>query len=107
MSDKVLHITDDQFEAEVIKSDKPVLVDFWAPWCGPCKMVGPIIESLAEKMENVKFCKVDIDQNVEWASKLKVMSIPTMVIYRDGEVMASQIGALPEEDLRRFIEANI
>ena len=107
MSDKVLHITDDQFEAEVIKSDKPVLVDFWAPWCGPCKMVGPIIEALAEKMENVKFCKVDIDQNVEWASKLKVMSIPTMVIYRDGEVMASQIGALPEEDLRRFIEANI
>ncbi|WP_294563723.1 thioredoxin [Succinatimonas hippei] len=107
MSDKVLHITDDQFEAEVIKSDKPVLVDFWAPWCGPCKMVGPIIEALAEKMENVKFCKVDIDQNVEWASKLKVMSIPTMVIYKDGEVMASQIGALPEEDLRRFIEANI
>ena len=107
MSDKVLHITDDQFEAEVIKSDKPVLVDFWAPWCGPCKMVGPINEALAEKMENVKFCKVDIDQNVEWASKLKVMSIPTMVIYKDGEVMASQIGALPEEDLRRFIEANI
>ena len=107
MSDKVLHITDDQFEAEVIKSDKPVLVDFWAPWCGPCKMVGPIIEALAEKMENVKFCKVDIDQNVEWASKLKVMSIPTMVIYKDGEVMASPIGALPEEDLRRFIEANI
>ena len=107
MSDKVLHITDDQFEAEVIKSDKPVLVDFWAPWCGPCKMVGPIIEALAEKMENVKIGKVDIDQNVEWASKLKVMSIPTMVIYKDGEVMASQIGALPEEDLRRFIEANI
>ena len=107
MSDKVLHITDDQFEAEVIKSDKPVLVDFWAPWCGPCKMVGPIIESLAEKMDSVKFCKVDIDQNVEWASKLKVMSIPTMVIYKDGEVMASQIGALPEEELRRFIEANI
>ena len=107
MSDKVLHITDDQFEAEVIKSDKPVLVDFWAPWCGPCKMVGPIIEALAEKMENVKFCKIDIDQNVEWASKLKVMSIPTMVIYKDGEVMASQIGALHEEDLRRFIEANI
>ena len=107
MSDKVLHITDDQFEAEVIKSDKPVLVDFWAPWCGPCKMVGPIIEALAEKMENIKFCKIDIDQNVEWASKLKVMSIPTMVIYKDGEVMASQIGALPEEELRRFIEANI
>ena len=76
MSDKVLHITDDQFEAEVIKSDKPVLVDFWAPWCGPCKMVGPIIESLAEKIGQRKFCKVDIDQNVEWASKLKVMSIP-------------------------------
>ena len=92
---------------DLITSNIPVLVDFYAEWCGPCKMVGPIIESLAEKMDNVKFCKVDIDQNVEWASKLKVMSIPTMVIYKDGEVMASQIGALPEEELRRFIEANI
>ena len=105
MSVKV--ITKDNFENEVMHSEKPVLLDFWAAWCGPCKMVGPIIESLAEKMDNVKFCKVDIDQNVEWASKLKVMSIPTMVIYKDGEVMASQIGALPEEELRRFIEANI
>ena len=107
MSDKIIHLTDDSFDTDVLKADGLTLVDFWAEWCGPCKMVGPIIESLAEKMDNVKFCKVDIDQNVEWASKLKVMSIPTMVIYKDGEVMASQIGALPEEELRRFIEANI
>ena len=69
MSDKVLHIEDSQFEQEVLNSDKPVFVDFWAQWCGPCKMVGPTIEELAEEMENVKFVKVDIDQNQEYAAK--------------------------------------
>ncbi len=103
----VLHITDDDYDNEVIKSTKPVLVDFWAPWCGPCKMVGPILEELAVEMEQIKICKIDIDQNSAWASKLGVMSIPTLLLYKDGEVIAKQVGALPKEELKSFLKAHL
>ncbi|MBU3826734.1 MAG: thioredoxin [Candidatus Anaerobiospirillum merdipullorum] len=103
----LLHITDDDYENEVIKSTVPVLVDFWAPWCGPCKMVGPILEELANEMEQVKICKIDIDQNSAWASKLGIMSIPTLLLYKDGEVVGKQVGALPKEELKGFIESHI
>ena len=104
MSDKIIHLNDDQFENEVINSDKPVLVDFWATWCGPCRMVGPIIEDLAEEMSEVKFCKVDIDKNSGYAGKLGVMSIPTLLLYKNGEIVGKQVGALPKEELAAFIK---
>ncbi len=103
----VQHITDDEYENAVLKSETPVLVDFWAPWCGPCKMVGPILEELSEELSGVKIVKIDIDQNNAWAGKLGIMSIPTMLIYKDGEVVAKQVGALPKEELKGFIQAHI
>ena len=107
MSDKVLHIDDSQFENEVLKSDKPVLVDFWAQWCGPCKMVGPFIEELADEMDNVKFVKVDIDKSQEYATKFGVMSIPNILVFKDGNIVNRQIGALPKSELKAFIENSI
>ena len=104
MTDKVLHINDDQFEQEVIGSDRPVFVDFWAPWCGPCRMVGPFIDELAEEMPNVKFVKSDIDKNTEVAAKLGVMSIPNMIVFKDGNIVNRQIGGLPKNELKAFIE---
>ena len=104
MTDKVLHINDDQFEHEVIGSDRPVFVDFWAPLCGPCRMVGPFIDELAEEMPNVKFVKIDIDKNTEVAAKLGVMSIPNMIVFKDGNIVNRQIGGLPKNELKAFIE---
>ena len=102
---KVLHINDNDFEQEVIKSDIPVLVDFWATWCGPCKMIAPSLEELSEEMPEVKFVKVDIDKNGVYAAQLGIMSIPTLLIYKDGEVVGKQIGAMPKDAIKSFIES--
>ncbi|MBQ9273642.1 MAG: thioredoxin [Succinivibrio sp.] len=105
MSDKVLHISDNEFEQQVLKAEQPVLVDFWATWCGPCRAVAPLIEELAEELPNVKFVKVDIDQNTAYASQYGVMSIPTLLLFKNGEVAGKQIGAISKSALKGFIES--
>ena len=99
-----LNINKNNFQEEVLNSDRPVLLDFWAPWCGPCRMVGPFIDELAEEMPNVKFVKIDIDKNTEVAAKLGVMSIPNMIVFKDGNIVNRQIGGLPKNELKAFIE---
>lgn len=104
---KVLHLNDSDFENEVINSDVPVLVDFWATWCGPCKMIAPSLDELSEEMPNVKFVKIDIDKNSGYAGQLGIMSIPTLLIYKNGEVVGKQVGAIPKDSIKNFIESFI
>ena len=99
-----ININKNNFRNEVLNSEEPVLLDFWAPWCGPCRMVGPFIDELAEEMPNVKFVKIDIDKNTEVAAKLGVMSIPNMIVFKDGNIVNRQIGGLPKNELKAFIE---
>lgn len=101
----VLHVTKDNFEREVMQSDKPVFLDFWAEWCGPCQMVGPVVEELANEITDVKIGKVNVDQVPELAQKFGVMSIPTMVLIKKGEVVKTTIGAQPKEDILKFIQS--
>ncbi len=95
----VLHITKENFENEVMKSEMPVLVDFFATWCGPCRMVGPVIEEIAQEREDIKVCKIDVDQQPELASQFGVVSIPTLVVIRNGKVINQATGAMPKKDI--------
>jgi len=98
-------ITKDNFEQEVIKSEQPVLVDFWASWCGPCKMLSPVISELAEEYEGrVKVGKVNVDEEPELASAFRVASIPTVVLFKDGEVKETSVGYRPKQQLKDMIE---
>ena len=102
----VIDASDQTFEDEVIKSDLPVLVDLWAPWCGPCRMVAPVIESLAGKYEGkAKFCRVNVDENPQTAAKYGVMSIPTLMFFKGGEVVDTVIGAVSEQALQPKLDA--
>jgi len=104
----VVTLTDDNFEIEVNSSEKPVLVDYWATWCGPCKMVGPIVEEIAiEFSDQLKVGKLDVDSNQASAALQNVMSIPTLAIFKGGELVAQQVGALSKAQLTEFIESNL
>jgi len=104
----VVKLTDDNFEEEVTFSEIPVLVDYWATWCGPCKMVGPIVEEIAsEYSERLKVAKLDVDTNQDLAIQQNVISIPTLLIFKEGKVVAQQVGALSKTKLTEFIEPHI
>ena len=104
----VVTLTDENFEEEVNSSAVPVLVDYWAEWCGPCKMISPLVEEMAEEYSNrLKVGKLDVDENQSSASKQNVMSIPTLLIFKEGEVVAQQIGAVNKAQLTEFIESNL
>ena len=104
----VLNVTDDSFETEVLKSDKPVLIDFWAEWCGPCKVLGPIIDDVAPEFEGkVRFTKINIDENPNTAPKYGIRGIPTIMIFKNGDLTATNVGVLTKSELTNFLNENI
>ncbi|WP_118789122.1 thioredoxin [Haemophilus haemolyticus] len=105
---EVLHINDADFESVVVNSDIPVLLDFWAPWCGPCKMIAPVLDELApEFVGKVKIVKMNVDDNQATPAQFGVRSIPTLLLIKNGQVVATQVGALPKTQLANFINQHI
>ena len=94
-----MHVTKDNFQTEVLQSDRPVLLDFWAAWCGPCRMVSPVVDEIASERPDVKVCKVNVDEQPELAGAFQVMSIPTLVVMKEGKVVHQMVGARPKQQI--------
>ncbi len=108
MSDNIVHATDQSFDQEVLQASVPVLVDYWAEWCGPCKMIAPILEELAgEYGDRLKIVKLNIDENPETPPKYGIRGIPTLMLFKDGNVEATKVGALSKSQLTAFIDSNL
>jgi len=108
MSEQILQVSDDSFETDVLKADAPVLVDFWAEWCGPCKMIAPILEDVAKEYAGkVTVAKVNIDYNPNTPPKFGIRGIPTLLLFKNGQVAATKVGALSKTQLKEFLDGNI
>ena len=108
MGENILHTSDEGFDTDVLQSDKPVLVDYWAEWCGPCKMIAPILEEVASEYgEKIKVCKMNIDENQETPPRYGIRGIPTLILFKNGEVEATKVGALSKTQLQSFLDDNI
>ena len=108
MSNLMIQLTDAEFEDQVINSEKPILVDYWAEWCGPCKMIAPILEEVAEEMsDKILIGKLNVDENSQTPPKYGIRGIPTLILFKDGEAVGTHVGALSKNDLIKFIEDNI
>jgi len=106
MSENIVHVSDSSFETDVLQSEIPALVDFWAEWCGPCKMIAPILDEIADEFSGkIKICKVDVDSNPESAAKFNVRGIPTLLVFKDGAVEATKVGALSKGQLTEFVSS--
>lgn len=108
MSENIVHTSDGSFEADVLKSDKPVLLDFWAEWCGPCKMIAPLLdEAASEYADKLNIVKINIDENPNTPQKFGIRSIPTLMIFKDGAPQAQKLGAMSKSQLTEFLDSNL
>ena len=108
MSENIVHTSDDSFEADVMQSDKPALVDFWAEWCGPCKMIAPMLDEAAtEYADRMSVVKLNVDENPNIAQKFGIRSIPTLILFKDGAVQAQKLGAMSKSQLTEFLDTNL
>ena len=108
MSENIIHVSDDSFEQEVLQSEKPVLIDYWAEWCGPCKMIAPVLAELADEYaDKVQIAKLNIDDNPATPPKYGIRGIPTLMLFKNGEVEATKVGAVSKAQLAAFLDENI
>jgi thioredoxin 1 len=107
MAGALPNVTDSNFQAEVLESEQPVLVDFWAPWCGPCRVVGPVLEEIAAERDDLRIVKLNVDENQQTAANFQVLSIPTMILFKNGQVAKKVIGAYPKKRLESELESEL